>query len=483
MNFTTPVFLFVFFPITVMFYFIEVFLERRKILGVFLVKLRIKDIIIVCLSLGFYMWACFDDVFKLCIYIFMVWMLGYGITLGQRYKRTLGHVLFIMACLVVVYELVYFKYTNFFVDIWNSLFQKSIARRGILAPLGISFITFSSLSYLIDIYRKDAERGGLIDCALYLSFFPKVISGPIVLWKDFQPLIKESVIKIDCFVRGLNGIMIGFAKKLILADQFGACISQISENGVDIVTAWGTTLLYMLQIYYDFSGYSDIAIGLARLLGFEFKENFSFPYRSVSISEFWRRWHISLGTWFREYIYIPLGGSRNGRFQTLRNLAVVFITTGIWHGAGWNYIIWGGINGFCVIFERIIRDKKLYHILPDMVKWITTMGITMFCWQFFRFQNIAEVWNWMKVMFGVFQFDIIPYSWQYYFDMKIVTLIVIGIFGSTLFGSKKIGDLSQKIFLSEVGFVVKELCLLILFIMSILFMVNSTYSPFIYFQY
>lgn len=239
----------------------------------------------------------------------------------------------------------------------------------------------------------------------------------------------------------------------------------------------------MLQIYYDFSGYSDIAIGLARLLGFEFKENFSFPYRSVSISEFWRRWHISLGTWFREYIYIPLGGSRNGRFQTLRNLAVVFITTGIWHGAGWNYIIWGGINGFCVIFERIIRDKKLYHILPDMVKWITTMGITLFCWQFFRFQNIAEVWNWMKVMFGVFQFDIIPYSWQYYFDMKIVTLIVIGIFGSTLFGRKKIGDLFQKIFLSEVGFVVKELCLLILFIMSILFMVNSTYSPFIYFQY
>ena len=140
----------------------------------------------------------------------------------------------------------------------------------------------------------------------------------------------------------------------------------------------------------------------------------------------------------------------------------------------------GGINGFCVIFERIIRDKKLYHILPDMVKWITTMGITLFSWQFFRFQNITEVWNWMKVMFGVFQFDIIPYSWQYYFDMKIVTLIVIGIFGSTLFGSEKIGDLSQKIFLSKVGFVVKELCLLILFIMSILFMVNSTYSPFIY---
>lgn len=182
--------------------------------------------------------------------------------------------------------------------------------QSILAPLGLSFITFSAISYLADIYRGNASAGSLIDCALYITFFPKVISGPIVLWKDFQAQIKQRKMSLNLSADGINRIIIGFAKKVLLADTFGACLTNIGTQGIDQLTAFGTLILYMLQIYYDFAGYSDIAIGLAKLFGFEFKENFDFPYRSKSISEFWRRWHISLGSWFRQYVYFPLGGSR-----------------------------------------------------------------------------------------------------------------------------------------------------------------------------
>ncbi|MBP3673227.1 MAG: MBOAT family protein [Oscillospiraceae bacterium] len=231
-------------------------------------------------------------------------------------------VLFITVVLVSFW-LLYAKYSNLLIKLWNWL-QDSVESKSVSAALGLSFITFSAISYLVDIYRGNASAGTLIDCALYITFFPKVVSGPIVLWKDFKDQIHCGRSSLNQTVDGLNRIMIGFAKKMILADQFGLCLSKIPDSRVDVATAWGAAFLYMLQIYFDFSGYSDIAIGLAKIFGFDFKENFNYPYRSKSISEFWRRWHISLGTWFREYIYIPLGGSRNGLKTTLRNLAVVF---------------------------------------------------------------------------------------------------------------------------------------------------------------
>ena len=381
-----------------------------------------------------------------------------------------------------------FKYYDFAAQNVNLLLHReAVPMLNLTLPLGISFYTFQIASYAADIYRRKMKHTGtLLEFATYVSMFPQLIAGPIVQYQEVSSELESRKTTLYSIEKGLEIFCFGLGAKVLLANKIWIFWNQIQGIGyanLSTPAAWMGAVAYSFHIYFDFWGYSLMAIGLGHMLGFHLPRNFESPYMVKSVTEFWRKWHMTLGRFFREYVYIPLGGSRNGRFQTLRNLAVVFITTGIWHGAGWNYIIWGGINGFCVIFERIIRDKKLYHILPDMVKWITTMGITLFSWQFFRFQNITEVWNWMKVMFGVFQFDIIPYSWQYYFDMKIVTLIVIGIFGSTLFGSEKIGDLSQKIFLSKVGFVVKELCLLILFIMSILFMVNSTYSPFIYFQY
>ncbi|WP_345941221.1 MBOAT family O-acyltransferase [Merdimmobilis hominis] len=460
-------------------------------------KLRIKDIILIVFSLGFYMWSSFDNVFRLIFYIFVVYLLGlwiqtvkskgyyFSIHQSQTSEKRIYFCLIplIIAVSLITFCLIYFNYSNFLIDCWNKVFGDNIGAKSLVAPIGISFLTFSAISYLTDIYRGHATAGSFIDCTLYLSFFPKIISGPIVLWKDFQTQIKTRSLSLNANTDGLNRTMIGFAKKIILADSFGACLAQIPASNMDQITAFGTLILYMLQIYYDFSGYSDIAIGIAKLFGFEFKENFNFPYRSTSISEFWRRWHISLGTWFREYVYIPLGGSRAGQRNTLRNLAVVFALTGIWHGAGWNYILWGFINGAFAVTERVVQKKKFYIKTPKAVKYTVTMIVVMLFWQLFRFQEISDVVTVLGALFGATPANSIPYTWQYYFDARIILFAVIGILGATLLGSPKLITWYRKIAAAKIGYLLQELVLLALFVIAILFMINSTYSPFIYFQY
>lgn len=501
MVFTTQIFLFCFFPVCLLAYCVADQMERRGKPGSLLAKLRVRDCVLLVFSLVFYMWSCFDDLFKLLAYIVAVYLLARWVEAAKNKKRFirieredadgvrpdkrlyLAVVPFVLAVVLLVLILVGYKYLNFLIGIGNSLFQSSIADRSLIAPLGLSFITFSAISYLADIYRGQARSGSLLDCALYLSFFPKVVSGPIVLWKDFQPQIRSRTSTWETCADGLNRIMIGFVKKTILADTFGACLASIGLTGIDRITAAGTLVLYMLQIYYDFSGYSDIAIGLARLFGFQCKENFHFPYRSRSISEFWRRWHISLGTWFREYCYIPLGGNRNGLWKTLRNLAVVFILTGIWHGAGWNYILWGAANGALVVMERLVQKKKFYVKTPGVLKYCGAMLIVMLLWQLFRFQNLHDVQTLFGIILGTVQFDTIPYTWQYFFSAKIVVLMVVGIIGATALGAPFVAKWHGRMASSKSGYIVQEAVLLVLFVTAILFMVNSTYSPFIYFQY
>lgn len=316
---------------------------------------------------------------------------------------------------------------------------------------------------------------------LYLTFFPKIISGPIVLYRDFKEQVVLKKITADGFSDGINLIITGFAKKVILADTFGSC--QANLLNIDRITAIGIPILYMLQIYYDFSGYSDIAIGVSKLFGFNFKNNFNFPYRSKSISEFWRRWHISLGTWFRTYVYFPLGGSRAGLKRTLLNLGVVFALTGIWHGAGWNYILWGAINGGLVILERVISNRKIYLKTPDFIKYSATMLIVMLFWLLFKYQSIGEICTLFKTMLGIVKYDVIPFNWRHYYDLRLIVLAVIGIFGATAFGSPRLKRLHDRLASTKIGYVAEEIFLFVLFAVSVLFMVNSTYSPFIYFQY
>lgn len=485
MVFTTQVFLFVFFPVCMIAYYGLGKLESYERIGKFFRNIRSQDLALIALSLGFYMCAHIADVFRLIAYIGFIYLLARWI---EAYKNKSIQIptktnVFGISIVLVVFILVYYNYSGMLAQIWNWIFKDHIEEKSLVAPLGLSFLTFSAVSYLTDIYRGNATSGSLIDCALYLSFFPKVISGPIVLWKDFQGQITKRTANLDFCVSGINRIMIGFAKKIILADTIGAQLLQIGNTGIDRITAACSFVLYMLQIYYDFSGYSDIAIGLCRLLGFDVKENFDFPYRSKSISEFWRRWHISLGSWFREYVYFPLGGSRSGYRRTLRNLAIVFTLTGIWHGTGWNYILWGLINGTLVVLERIFKDKPRFQKIPSVIKYCFTMLVVMIFWQFFRFQNLSEILNMWRIILGVVRFDRINYTWRYYFDAQTVVFAVIGILGATLLGSQKLRTSYQKLTATSVGYLLQEGVLAVLFVISIIFMVSSGYSPFIYFQY
>ncbi len=496
MVFTTQTFLFFFFPISIILYFIAELLEKLK--TDFFRKIRFKDLIIVVFSLGFYAWSCFDDVFRLVFYILIVWLMGKWIENSKakkqfitiesanenQDKKTLHLALIpfiISLCLLILY-LVIFKYSSFLTTLFNSFLKTTTTPVSLIAPLGLSFITFSAISYLVDIYREKAKAGNIIDCALYISFFPKVISGPIVLWKDFSVKMSERKTSTEKVSRGITRIMIGFIKKVLLADTFGLCISKIGLNGIDWISALGTVLLYFLQIYYDFAGYSDIAIGISNIFGFDFDENFNFPYLSTSISEFWRRWHISLGAWFREYVYFPLGGSHQGKGKTLINLAIVFALTGIWHGAGWNYIIWGTINGFFVIIERLLKDTAFYKKIPSFVKWLFTVLIVLCFWQLFRFNDLTQLTQFINTVFGGYN-GVITHTWQYYFDKQIIFFAIVGLLGATVLGIPAIQNFLKKIYSTKIGYTVAHVVLFAIFIVSIFYMVNSTYSPFIYFQY
>lgn len=484
MVFTGSFFLFVFFPVSLGAYYLSVCLQKKIRL---FERLRLSDWALVAVSLVFYGWTAWDGIAWLIGYVFLVYLLGRVIA-GMPGKTAAGLLATLCCVLTVGLTLLYFKYYNFAVTNLNRLFGSEISLLSLAAPLGISFITFSAISYFVDIYRRDAKPGSFLDTALYLTFFPKVISGPIVLWKDFSKNLMRENRKADSsrILWGINRMIVGFSKKVILADTLGALVAQIQSNaavGIDLPTAWGAAFCYMLQIYYDFAGYSDIALGLVAMFGFSFEENFCFPYCSCSITEFWRRWHISLGRWFREYLYIPLGGNRKGKNRTLCNLFIVFLVTGFWHGAGWNYILWGVVNGICIVAERCVRDKSWYQKIPKVIKWAATMLIVLFSWQIFRLNGMSEIARYFGMMTGIVRCETIDFTWQYYFDGRIILLMLIGTVGATLFHSQKLKAAVEKAQKNPVLFCIMQLGLFALGILSVMFMVNSTYSPFIYFQY
>ncbi len=489
MIFTSQTFIFVFFPICILLYFVSEKLERIRALK----QVRIKDIVLIVMGILFFAWSGTIGALRLIVYVAIVYAFGRLILLAKaktlstnenvengKTNKALDKTVLIVGIVFLLTYLIFFKY--FATANFNG-FKLSSVSPVFIPLLGISFIIFTSISYLVDIYRGHADGKDLVDCALYITFFPKIISGPIVLWKDFSKNIANRKMTLDSSVRGIVRIMIGFVKKLILADTFGTCLALIGTKGIDQITALASIVLYFLQIYYDFSGYSDIAIGLSEMFGFEVKENFNFPYRSTSITEFWRRWHVSLGTWFREYVYIPLGGNRKGKGRTLVNLAIVFTLTGVWHGTTLNYLIWGAVNAVFVVVERILKDTKFYQKIPSIIKWLFTTLIVMLFWQLFRFNDVGAMFEFLGVAFGFTKYSTVDYSWTYYLDKQVITFSIIGLVGAIVFGLDKIRALNNKVYSSKVGYAIETIFLVILFILSIIFMVNSTFSPFIYFQY
>ena len=302
-----------------------------------------------------------------------------------------------------------FKYFNFGLDNYNAA-MAALGFEGaqwhvlfrVALPLGISFYTFQSLSYVIDVYRGDARVvTNFVDYACYVSMFPQLVAGPIIRFQDVADQLRGRTHTWEKFSRGTAFFMLGMAKKILLANPCGK-IADATFNTVDLgcFDAWYGAVAYAFQIYFDFSGYSDMAIGLGLMLGFVFAKNFDSPYRSKSVTEFWRRWHLSLSTWLRDYLYIPLGGNRKGRFRTYANLMLVMLLGGLWHGASWNFLVWGGIHGGWLAFERALGKESVYHRLPSALRVALTFLIVLVAWVFFRADTLPDAWRYLQCMFG-----------------------------------------------------------------------------------
>ena len=473
MGFTSYIFLFLFLPVTTLIWFP---VSRIK-------NTNAHNLYLILISFVFYFWAGAESFFSFLLMIIATYLFG---QLIQAYRTKGAHFLAIAVTLFVGF-LLSSKYLTPLLTLLkasNTVWGKSLVSM-LIVPLGISFVTFEAVSYFVDIYRGDAKPGSLLDVALFLSLYPKLISGPIILWKDFTSQTRNHPVQPDLIHSGLRKIAFGYAKKVLLADSMGAIIASINTSmasGIDTKTYWLRALLYMFQLYYDFSGYSDIAIGLMQLFGFTVKDNFKYPYSSCSVSEFWRRWHISLGTWFREYVYFPLGGSRKGNVYL--NLFIVFLLTGIWHGSTNTFLVWGILHGLIVVFERWISNTAFYKKTPSVIKWFFTMLFVGFTWILFMSPSLPSAFDALKAM-------LLPrlnagYNWSftYFLTLKTLLLLVIGGLLSILGRFDKLSS-SVRRFSTEslAGIIVTDILCLALMALSILFVVNSSYSPFLYFQF
>lgn len=384
-----------------------------------------------------------------------------------------------------ILNLMIFKYLNFIVENLEIIinfglnYPFSFDFPSIALPIGISFFTFQSMSYLIDVYRREVRaQENLFWLMLYIMMFPQLIAGPIVRYRDVNNEIAKRVSSLDMVETGIKRFIVGFAKKVFIANSMGNVADTIfSLNGTtNTAYAWLGAISYALQIYFDFSAYSDMAIGLGLIFGFHFNENFNYPYISKSIQEFWRRWHISLSSWFKDYVYIPLGGNRKGIFRTYINLFIVFLLTGIWHGAAWQFIIWGLVHGCFMLIERAGFSNTLKK-LPGSLSRIYTLFVVVVSWVFFRADSLSHAILYLQNMFS-FNFDGLAFANVVNLFTNLFWIVsVISLAASTpLFreiGQTRLGSIAW----------LNRICYLLLFIVSIIYLSGISYNPFIYFKF
>lgn len=446
--------------------------------GYFLVQDKYKNILLLLGSLIFYAWGEPKYIVLMLFSILINYVFGLLMDKFESRKK----LLLVLDIFINLGLLGYFKYFNFLIGIVNRCTGKEIAFREIALPIGISFYTFQILSYIIDLYRGNYKaQKNIIRLALYISFFPQLIAGPIVQYKDINEQLEHRVCTPEKVAWGIRRFIYGFGKKVFIANIVAQYVDNIFAQDMSMVTgvvAWIGAILYTLQIYYDFSGYSDMAIGLGSMFGFEFRENFRYPYLSSSIQEFWRRWHISLGTWFRDYLYIPGGGNRKGRARTYFNLFLVFFLTGLWHGASFTFVFWGLYHGMFQIIERLgVRKFLDKHKITAHI--YTTM-VFVFGWVIFRAESLSKAAMMIKRMILPWKY---PADWsivENLLDRKIITVAVAGIIGCGLIQVilKKLGILEKiKNSYLEIAY-----CSVI-FILCIAMLASNTYNPFIYFRF
>lgn len=448
-----------------------------------LAPMKVKNIILTLLSLLFFAWG--STRYMVLMILLIVFNYFSGLLIEARKEeqdqRAAKNTL-IAAVVLDLLLLGFFKYWGFVLENVNAILRTNFSTQVTSTPMGVSFFTFSLLSYLFDVYRDKAPMDkNFLNFTLFVTFFPKLVSGPIISYAAMAKQIRERKLSSVRFGHGCRMFIVGLAKKVLLSNTLGTtfyAVSAMAPESVSVVTGWIGAISYSLMLYFDFSGYSDMAIGLAHMFGFEFGKNFDYPYMSASITEFWRRWHMSLGAWFRDYVYIPLGGSRVSKPKILRNLLVVWALTGIWHGASWNFIFWGLYYGGLLLLEKFVLASLLEKV-PTVLKQIGTVLLVVIGWVFFFSPGLGAAFRWLGCMFGIGGNGFIDDAAKYYLSSSAIILVISALGAYPL--ATKLGNLVLKKPKWPVYVTVAWFALLIF--LCIAGMMVSTYSSFLYFQF
>lgn len=450
------------------------------LLGYYICPKKGRNLFLLIASLVFYAWGEPKYVFLMIFSILVNYIFGRLMDKHRENKKRLKLML-VLSVVIDIGLLSVFKYTDFIITNVNAIFGVNFDLLNIALPIGISFYTFQAMSYTIDVYRDDVRvQKNLIDFGMYITMFPQLIAGPIVRYADVQDQLAERSVTTADFSEGVMRFVVGLGKKVLLANQMGAVWSDIYALGGDVsaLMAWTGAIAYTFQIYFDFSGYSDMAIGLGRMFGFKFPENFRYPYQSVSITDFWRRWHITLSTWFKEYLYIPLGGNRRGLARQALNLLIVWSLTGFWHGAGWNFVMWG-LYYFVILFIEKLFLLKALDKLPKFFRHVYALLLIIIGWVIFASDDVSVLLPYLGSMFGA---NGAIGGMDVYTLLTKAVLLIICCIAST--------ELPKKLFLSAAGamnekaaFTLKSVLMIALLALSMILLIGDSYNPFLYFRF
>ena len=471
MLFSSLTFLFVFLPVVLLLHYFPVFESESK-------EKYKQNFILLLASLLFYAWG--EPVYIVLMLLSIYFNFNIGIDLEKQYgNERKRKAILVFSVIFNLAVLGFFKYAGFLTDTLNSLFSLELNYTPLPLPVGISFYTFQAMSYVIDVYRKDAKaQYNFLPFALYIAMFPQLIAGPIVQYTDIEKQLEERTCDLRKFAIGIIFFIRGLGKKVIFANSVGKIFTEITAGNISSLsslTAWIGIFAYTLQIYFDFSGYSDMAIGLGKMFGFDLTVNFNFPYTADSIRDFWKRWHISLSSWFRDYVYIPLGGNRCKIPRQIFNISVVWLLTGLWHGANWNFVAWGAYYGILLIFEKFVFGKVLDKI-PSFVRRSLTMILVMIGWVFFSMESFADAGQYLLSMFGSAK-GFMDTESKYYLSSNFIPLVIMSLSAFGFFRdmpkpkNKSVRFASQAVIYTGI------------FVMCIICLVSETYNPFLYFRF
>ena len=460
----------VFSSIAFLFYFLPILLVTY-----YLVPNKLKNIVLLAASLFFYFFG--EPVYVLLMIASIVSSYIFGLLIDKfrKYSKTF----LILSVFTSVGALVYFKYTDFLIKNINLFLANKIDLINVILPIGISFYTFQMLSYVIDVYRDNVKvQKNILKLALYVCLFPQLIAGPIVRYTTIEKELENRTHTFEKFAAGTRRFLIGLGKKVLIANVLGELNSAfLISNEKSVLFYWLYGIATMLQIYFDFSGYSDMAIGLGKMFGFDFLENFNYPYIATSITDFWKRWHISLSSWFKDYIYIPLGGNRVSKTKWIRNIFVVWLLTGIWHGAEWNFLIWGLYFGVILLIEKVFLSKVL-NKMPKIINRIYVILIVMISFIIFDGKGYEMIFENIKGLFGIGNIALISNEAIYYFRSFIIVLIA-AIIGSTPIPKKIVS--SKRI--EKIINILEPIFLIFILMLSTSYIIDGSYNPFLYFRF